>query len=179
MKRLFAILIFLSMLATAQTKIVIFTMPVKGGDSDVHYAFWLYPPAANQKYYRHPAPAAPSGGLATAQEITDFQAGVFIEELNSFQVPNGWTNAQTRTELENRYNARDVTFQAEQAQWNKFGSTWNGTVWSTRVLAAPRPIDRGVQHVKPIPLLKPKHQPKLPKAAGDLANNYVESQVNH
>lgn len=135
MKRLLALILFgiLSIAAGAQTKIVIFTTPAKGADSDVQYSFYLYPPAANQKFYRQPN-GQPSGNVATAQEITDYKNGVFIEEPGAFQVPSGWTNAQIRTELQNRYTARDTTFQAEQAKWNRYGSVWDGTTWTTRVI---------------------------------------------
>ena len=111
------------------TEIIVLDVDTTGGDMNVHYSFWLYPPVANQQYYKKPTTSAPSFLRATAQNITDYQAGVFVEQNGNFLVPQGWSIGQIATELQNRWTAANTAFQALQSNWQYYGQTWNGSAW--------------------------------------------------
>jgi hypothetical protein len=111
------------------TQLIVLDTPIIGGDRVVNYVMWLYPIAANQQYYTKSSSAKSSFVRATAQNNTDIQNGVVVEESYSFLVPSGWTIAQIKAELQNRYTVRSAAFVTEQNKWNFQGNSFDGTGW--------------------------------------------------
>lgn len=100
-----------------------------GSMNNIHCVFWLYPSPANQQYYVH-SNQSPIFAKASAQEITDYQNGVFTEERVEFWFPANATLNAMKTEMISRYNNRASQFAAEQNGWNRYGTFYDGSTWN-------------------------------------------------
>lgn len=112
------------------TQIIVTETPTIGGDMVVKGLFWFYPPVANQQYYKKPLVVS-QFVRASAQNNTDIQAGVIVEESFEYLVPVGWTVPQVKADLIAKYNSRQSVLGAELSKFSNTGLSYDGSVWST------------------------------------------------
>lgn len=116
-------------------KIIVLDQPGLPSDLTYRVAFWLTVPASRQPYQavlnagtrsQVIGPAAP-----TAAELNDFATGAVIEQVVTVPFVPGTPLATILAQLQSLYNAAQA--QSDSAafnQWNRYGSSWDGTTWT-------------------------------------------------
>jgi hypothetical protein len=113
----------------AKQVIVLESNPADGGFINIRAAMW-YPVTAGQEV---PIPTLTKSAwaAASAQEVSDLQAGRVIEEVNAYKFPNSYSTATIKTELQSIYNARKAYLATVPFQGQYYGVFWDSvTGWS-------------------------------------------------
>ncbi len=107
-----------------------------GGDPIAYrYAFWLSVPSARQTFLANATATSAVKG-ATAAELTAIQNGSIKEVIGDFSVGAGTTIAQIETGLAALFaSAQTALNSAAQNRWDHYGTTWDGTTWTTVTVA--------------------------------------------
>lgn len=97
-------------------------------DFNFKYVFWADVPAARQPFYADATKTSVVKDIS-AQELSDYRAGKFLEKSDLASYAAGTTAAAIRADLINKFNA----YQTQVTAFNPFqfyGTTWDGTSWT-------------------------------------------------
>lgn len=111
-------------------KIIIQERVNEPSDFNFKYVLWAVVPVSRQSTYADPLKTSLVKDI-TAQELSDFRAGVFVEKQETANYIAGTPIAAIQADLINRFN----TFQAQVTAsnpWKYYGTSWDGTSWSVK-----------------------------------------------
>lgn len=114
-------------------KIIILDQTGLPSDLTYRVAFWLTVPAARQPFVAKATTTSQVIGI-TAPELTAIQAGQIIEQINLVPYSVGSSVAAITADLVVRYNAAQAQSDSINP-WNRYGSFWDGAVWSPVTVA--------------------------------------------
>lgn len=111
----------------AKQIIVLDTLPLPGGISQVNVVFW-FPVAAGREIAIPGATSKYKG--ATDVENGAIAAGQVVEEAFQLQSPPGTSTATVKTQLQSAYTNRKAVFDARPNPNQFYGLAWDGTAWA-------------------------------------------------
>lgn len=121
-------------------KIIVLDQPGLPSDLTYRVAFWLTVPASRQPFFADLQATFKSQVIGTAKpsqaELDAIHAGQIIEQVVTVPFTLGTSLASITAQLVTLYQtAQAQSDTAQFNQWNRYGSSWDGTSWTPVTVA--------------------------------------------